>query len=91
MNPTDIDRLRDANDAAQLAFRAMLACGDLVNANDPCVKTYTAAERLIDAILIDLQGQRAQAELDALIDGDHFAYPAGFAAIDPRDGGRLDR
>lgn len=70
----DSTPLVEANTVAQAAFKAMLDCGDIANPEDPCVRAYVAAERRMDDILVTLQGQRAQAELDALIDGDHFRY-----------------
>ena len=85
------EALIEAWDVAQTAFRAMLECGKYADPDDPCTRAYVAAERRVDSVLIDLQGQRAQAALDTLIDGDHFAYPAGFATISPRDGARLER
>ena len=66
-----------ANAEAQLLFRVALDDAIAMGRWDPAlVDAYRAAERAVDALLVDVQGKVAQAELDAALDdGDHFLRP----------------
>ena len=73
------ERIADANERAQDAFRAMLEAGVYGLPDHPLTIAYTAAERLVDA-LIDAEQARIEAEgrqLKPRTTGDHHIYPAG--------------
>ncbi len=73
---SDKERLMKAHSAAQAAFHAMVVENVQADWEHPLTKTYLAAERVVDDIMIDLRWERTNADLDAAL-GDHHIYPAG--------------
>jgi hypothetical protein len=70
MDRIDSTALAAANRLAQRAFHTMLVANCHGDPEDPRTRAYTAAERLVDELMADAQGRKAQAELDVLIEAD---------------------
>ena len=67
---TTKERIADAWDQAQGAFRAMLDAGVYADPDAVETMTYIAAERYLDGLLIEARWGRSRAALDALIAAD---------------------